>query len=122
MNKKYDAIIIGAGVIGACVAFELSKKGYKTLSIDKGPEAGYGSTSGSCAIIRTYYSAYETCALAYEGWFYWKDWANYMGVDDEQGLIKYHSRLEAEVGEGKSTNSGIRGISGTKRRILPEAR
>ena len=90
MNKKVDAIIIGAGVIGACVAFELSKKGYKTLSIDKGPEAGYGSTSGSCAIIRTYYSAYETCALAYEGWFYWKDWANYMGVEDEQGLIKYN--------------------------------
>lgn len=90
MNKKVDAIIIGAGVIGACVAFELSKKGYKTLSIDKGPEAGYGSTSGSCAIIRTYYSAYETCALAYEGWFYWKDWENYIGVDDEQGLIKYH--------------------------------
>jgi sarcosine oxidase subunit beta len=80
MNKQVDAIIIGAGVIGACVAFELSKKGYKTLSIDKGPEAGYGSTSGSCAIIRTYYSAYETCALAYEGWFYWKDWANYMNT------------------------------------------
>jgi len=39
MNKQVDAIIIGAGVIGACVAFELSKKGYKTLSIDKGPEA-----------------------------------------------------------------------------------
>lgn len=90
MNKKVDAIIIGAGVIGACVAFELSKKGYKTLSIDKGPEAGYGSTSGSCAIIRTYYSAYETCALAYEGWFYWKDWASYLGVEDEQGLIKYN--------------------------------
>lgn len=90
MNKKYDAIIIGVGVIGACVAFELAKKGYKTLSIDKGPEAGYGSTSGSCAIIRTYYSAYETCALAYEGVFYWKDWANYIGVEDEQGLIRYH--------------------------------
>ncbi len=90
MNEKYDAIIIGAGVIGACTAFELAKKGWKTLSIDKGPEAGYGSTSGSCAIIRTYYSAYETCALAYEGWFYWKNWADYIGVKDEQGLINYH--------------------------------
>jgi len=91
MKKSYDAIIIGAGVIGACTAFELAKKGWKTLNIDKLPEAGYGSTSGSCAIIRTYYSAYETCALAYEGVFYWKDWANYMGVDDEQGLVKYHN-------------------------------
>ncbi len=90
MTKQYDAIIIGAGVIGACTAFELAKKGWTTLSLDKGPEAGYGSTSGSCAIIRTYYSSYETCALAYEGWHYWKNWADYIGFGDELGLIKYH--------------------------------
>ena len=89
MSKHYDAVIIGAGIIGACTAFEMAKKGYKTLTIDKLPEAGYGSTSGSCAIIRTYYSALETCALAYEGWHYWKDWAGYIGVDDDYGLIKY---------------------------------
>jgi sarcosine oxidase subunit beta len=59
MKQSYDAIIVGAGVIGACTAFEMAKKGWKTLSIDKLPEAGYGSTSGSCAIIRTYYSAFK---------------------------------------------------------------
>ena len=32
------------------------------------------------------------------------------------------SRLELEVGENKATSSEIRGISGTKRRILPEER
>ena len=32
------------------------------------------------------------------------------------------SRLEAEVREGKATSPGIGGISGTKRRILPEER
>jgi sarcosine oxidase subunit beta len=37
MNRKADAIIIGAGVIGAAVAFELAKRGYKTLNIDKLP-------------------------------------------------------------------------------------
>lgn len=90
MTKHYDAIIIGAGVIGACTAFELAKKGWKTLNVDKLPEAGYGSTSGSCAIIRTYYSAFETCAIAFEGWHYWKDWAGYIGVEDEHGLITYN--------------------------------
>lgn len=90
MQKTYDAIIIGAGVIGACTAFELAKKGWKTLSIDKLPEAGHGSTSGSCAIIRTYYSAFETCALAYESWFYWKEWANYVQLPTEPDLIQYH--------------------------------
>jgi sarcosine oxidase subunit beta len=34
MTKQYDAIIIGAGVIGAPIAFELAKMGYKTLSVD----------------------------------------------------------------------------------------
>ena len=87
---KYDAIIIGAGVIGACTAYELARKGWKTLSIDKLPQAGYGSTSGSCAIIRTYYSAFETCALAYEGWHYWMNWEDYIGSGVADNLIQYH--------------------------------
>lgn len=87
----YDAIIIGAGIIGTCTAFEMAKKGYKTLNIDKGPEAGYGSTSGSCAIVRTYYSTTASCALAYEGWFYWSNWADYLGVNDPAGMITYHN-------------------------------
>ena len=90
VSQSYDAIIIGAGVIGSCVALELARKGRRTLSIDKLPEAGYGSTSGSCAIIRTYYSTFESCALAYEGWHYWKNWSDYVGGSDEQGLIRYH--------------------------------
>ena len=90
-DKSYDAIIIGAGIIGACTAFELAKKGWKTLNIDKLPEAGYGSTSGSCAIIRTHYSTVESCALAYEGWFIWKDWAGYLGVEDPDGMVTYNN-------------------------------
>ena len=49
MGKSYDAIIIGAGIIGAAVGLELSKQGRKTLNIDRLPAAGYGSTSNSCA-------------------------------------------------------------------------
>ena len=56
MNKSYDAIIIGAGIIGCSVAFELAKKGYKTLNIDKLGSSGHGSTSNSCAVIRLHYS------------------------------------------------------------------
>ena len=49
MNHKPDAIIIGAGVIGCAIAFELSKRGFKTLNVDKLPAAGFGSTSNSLA-------------------------------------------------------------------------
>ena len=89
MNEQYDAIIIGAGIIGAAVGLELSKKNFRTLNVDKLPAAGYGSTSNSCAIIRTYYSTFDGCAMAFEGYHYWKDWARYIGVDDESGLARF---------------------------------
>ena len=76
MSERYDAIIIGAGIIGAAVALELSRKGWRTLSVDGLPAAGYGSTSNSCAIIRTHYSTVEGTALAWEGYHYWTDWRN----------------------------------------------
>ncbi len=91
MNEQYDAIVIGAGIIGCCVAYELAKRGKSTLNIDKLPTSGYGSTSGSCAIIRTHYSTIDGCALAYEGVFVWREWTAYIGTDDERGLAAYHN-------------------------------
>ena len=89
MNRTVDAIIVGAGVIGSAVAFELAKRGYKTLNIDKLPTSGYGSTSNSCAIVRAHYSTWDGVAMAYEGFFYWDDWDDYIGVKDDRGMIKY---------------------------------
>jgi len=90
MDRKYDAIVIGAGVIGAAIGFELGKSGLNTLNLDKLPAAGYGSTGASCAIIRTYYSTVDGCAMAYEGVSYWRRWADYLGVEDERGIAKFH--------------------------------
>ena len=89
MNRTADAIIVGAGVIGSAVAFELAKRGYKTLNIDKLPTSGYGSTSNSCAIVRAHYSTWDGVAMAYEGFFYWDNWDDYLGVRDDRGMIKY---------------------------------
>jgi sarcosine oxidase subunit beta len=86
---EYDVIIIGSGVIGAAMGFELSKAGFKTLNIDKNHDAGTGSTSASCAIIRVHYSTLDGSALAYEGYFDWKNWAEYLGVKDDQGMAKF---------------------------------
>jgi sarcosine oxidase subunit beta len=90
MSARYDAIIIGAGIIGACTAFEFAKRGWRTLNIDKLPAAGYGSTGSSCAIIRTHYSTLDGAALAYEGYFRWDDWSGYLETADERGLARFH--------------------------------
>lgn len=89
MSKKYDAIIIGAGIIGACVGFELAKRGKRVLNVDKLAASGMGSTSGSCAIIRLHYSTPDGVAMAREGYYYWLDWLKYLGTVDPTGMVKY---------------------------------
>ncbi|MGI9333826.1 MAG: NAD(P)/FAD-dependent oxidoreductase [Gammaproteobacteria bacterium] len=89
MNMTADAIIIGAGVIGTATAFELAKLGYRTLCVDRNHDAGHGSTAGSCAIIRVHYSTLAGSAFAYEGYFYWRDWAQYLETMDELGLARF---------------------------------
>ena len=69
-----DVVIIGAGVIGAGLAYELSKRGCSTLNLDALPSAGYGSTSCSSAIVRFSYSTLPGVAMAWEGLQYWRDW------------------------------------------------
>ncbi len=89
MAQTADAIIIGAGVIGAAIALELNRVGMRTISVDKNPASGYGPTSASCAIIRVHYSTLDGTAFAYEGYHYWREWADYLGVSDERGLAEF---------------------------------
>ncbi len=89
MSRQYDAIIIGAGIIGGAIGLELARKGYQTLNVDRLPAAGYGSTSNSCAIIRFHYSTAEGVAIARESYYYWLDWPKHIGAVDEKGLARY---------------------------------
>lgn len=89
MGNTTDIIITGAGIIGTAIAFELGKKGYKTINIDKLPAAGQGSTGSSSAGIRTHYSTRDGVAMAYEGYLPWKNWQSYLGVADVRGLAKF---------------------------------
>lgn len=89
MTKQYDAVIIGSGIMGCSIAFELAKKGWKTLNVDKLAASGAGSTVNSCAIIRVHYSTLEGTAVAYEAYHYWDKWKDYLGVEDDRGMAKF---------------------------------
>ncbi|MEM1067032.1 MAG: FAD-dependent oxidoreductase [Pseudomonadota bacterium] len=89
MTKTADAIIIGTGVIGTAVAYELAKLGWKTLSVDRNAKAGHGSTAGSCAIIRMHYSTFDGTAFAWEGYHYWRDWADYLEAPAGEDIAKF---------------------------------
>jgi sarcosine oxidase subunit beta len=87
----YDVVIVGAGVIGAAIAFELAKKGYRTVSVDALPAAGYGPTSASCAIVRATYSTWDGVAMAHESFSYWQRWRDYLECHDELGATEYRA-------------------------------
>ncbi|WP_112322993.1 NAD(P)/FAD-dependent oxidoreductase [Oceanibium sediminis] len=89
MSDTADVIIIGAGVIGAAVAYELAKQGKRTLTLERNAQAGHGSTAGSCAIIRMHYSTFDGTAFAWEGYHYWRDWADYLEAPDADALARF---------------------------------
>jgi sarcosine oxidase subunit beta len=90
MPDKPDVLIIGAGIIGCCLAYEMSKAGFRTLNVDFQPVAGAGSTGNSCGNVRFYYSTRDGCALAYDSAWYWQNWKEYIGVPDPRGLARFH--------------------------------
>ncbi len=57
MSKKYDVIIIGAGIVGSMVARFLSKYKLDILLIDKEVDVGMGTSSGNSAAIHAGYNA-----------------------------------------------------------------
>ena len=89
LNRSADVVVIGAGILGCAIGFELSKRGHDVIVVDKLPTAGYGSTSNSCAIVRFHYSTYDGVALSHESAQAWFDWPGYCGVEDERGFADY---------------------------------
>ncbi|HEY1643181.1 MAG TPA: FAD-dependent oxidoreductase [Streptosporangiaceae bacterium] len=79
MNLTADAVVIGAGVIGASTAYELAKTGRRVLVVDKLAGPGHGSTSASSAIVRFNYSTRDGVAAAWEASQHWAGWAEHLG-------------------------------------------
>lgn len=50
MKTRYDAVIIGAGIIGAAVAAQLAESGYSVLILERGVPAS-GASGGNCGQI-----------------------------------------------------------------------
>jgi glycine/D-amino acid oxidase-like deaminating enzyme len=87
-DESADAVVIGAGVIGASIALELSRAGWRVIVVDKAGGVGHGSTSASSAIVRFNYSTFAGVALAWESLHAWRDWATHLEADDAEPLAE----------------------------------
>ncbi|MFP3953455.1 MAG: NAD(P)/FAD-dependent oxidoreductase [Candidatus Acetothermia bacterium] len=57
MTKKYDVLIIGAGVIGTGIARELSRYKLNVAVLEKEPDVGWGTTKANSGIVHAGYDA-----------------------------------------------------------------
>ncbi len=84
MAETYDAVVIGAGVVGASTAFHLAKLGdLEVCVVDRGPVCG-GGTAKSCAIVRSHYSVPSNTALtlrSLEMFYSFPDWLEQTEAD-----------------------------------------
>lgn len=86
MARKADVIVVGAGVIGSAVAYELARTDLDVVVVDKATGVGHGSTSASSAIVRFNYSTFDGVALAWEAYHCWAKWAEHLGTELELDL------------------------------------
>ncbi|HKY53497.1 MAG TPA: FAD-dependent oxidoreductase, partial [Anaerolineales bacterium] len=80
MNQIYDAIVIGAGVMGASIAYNLSQRGLKVLILERQTIA-VGATGASSGLVRMHYDVEVDSALAWESFHYFKNWRERIGGD-----------------------------------------
>ena len=85
----YDVLVVGAGVIGSSVAYELAKTGRSVLCVDAATGPGQGSTSASSAVIRFHYSTMPSIATSWEAKHCWEKWEDHLGGGDEAGLARF---------------------------------
>jgi sarcosine oxidase subunit beta len=63
MSRRADAIVVGGGVIGAAVLFELARRNLRALLLERGRFASE-STAKTAAIVRMHYSNPEVVRMA----------------------------------------------------------
>lgn len=97
--ETFDAIVIGAGVIGSSVAFHLAQQGCKKVLVLDRTQIGAGTTSQSSGILRTHYSVIQNVELARASWQVFSDFAAYVQDDDASaGLVKCGYLIAAPEG------------------------
>ncbi len=80
MVERADAVIVGAGVHGASLAFHLAEAGVKALVVERGTAAA-GATGRSSGLVRMHYDVPEDAKLAWLSHAYFANWTDRVGGD-----------------------------------------
>src|SRR5574342_923622 len=81
MTPTYNAIVIGAGVMGASIAFHLAERGLKPAILERKVTAS-GATGHSSGLVRMHYDLAAESELTFKSYkIYFSNWKERVGGD-----------------------------------------
>jgi glycine/D-amino acid oxidase-like deaminating enzyme len=90
MRDRADAVVVGAGIVGLSIAYQLARHRAGRVSVlEKGPEVAEGSTGASSAVLRQRYSHDEVVRLARDGVAAYRSWPEWTGLAEPRARFEH---------------------------------
>lgn len=80
-------VVVGAGIVGASIAFQLARRGVDVIALDKGVGPAEGSTGASSSICRCRYTYPDVVRLAFHGQEAYGNWAEFTGLTETRAAL-----------------------------------
>jgi sarcosine oxidase subunit beta len=114
MNQPYDAIVIGAGVMGASIAFHLAERGLRTAILERTVTAS-GATGHSSGLVRMHYDLAAESELTFKSYqLYFSHWKERVGGEcgfQQTGFLQIAKREHEDRLRGNVANQQKIGIN-----------
>lgn len=114
MTQTYDAIVIGAGVMGASIAFHLTERGLKVAILERKATAS-GATGHSSGLVRMHYDLAAESELTFKSYqMYFSNWKERVGGEcgfQNTGFLQIAKREHEDKLRGNVANQQKIGIN-----------
>ena len=114
MTQTYDAIVIGAGVMGASIAFHIAERGLKVAILERNVTAS-GATGHSSGLVRMHYDLAAESELTFASYKrYFSDWKHRVGGECgfiQTGFMQIAKREHEDKLRGNVANQQRIGIN-----------
>ena len=114
MTQTYDAIVIGAGVMGASIAFHLAERGLKVAILERKVTAS-GATGHSSGLVRMHYDLAAESELTFASYkHYFNNWKERVGGECgfmQTGFMQIAKREHEDKLRGNVANQQRIGIN-----------
>jgi sarcosine oxidase subunit beta len=114
MNQTYDAIVIGAGVMGASIGFHLAERGLKITILERKVTAA-GATGHSSGLVRMHYDLAAESELTFQSYkLYFSNWKERVGGEcgfQQTGFLQIARREHEDKLRGNVVNQQRIGIN-----------